>query len=179
MDDNVGAKRIARARSRLPIVVMGPAGSGKTTLGRMLAELLEVRFIDADDHHSAENVAKMRAGVGLSDADRAPWLAHLRTLLEGGEPVVLACSALKRSYRTVLDPRGTEVTFVFVDVPTEELEARLIGRAGHYAGASLLTSQLATLERPDGEPNARTIDGSGTLEQVISRAVSALSEMPA
>ncbi len=176
MDDNVGTKSIAGARDRLPLVIMGPAGCGKTTLGRRLAELLQAQFVDADDYHSAENVEKMRAGVSLTDADRAPWLARLALLLEEEPRTVLACSALKRSYRTALRREETKVTFVFPDVPMEELEARLKKRTGHYAGASLLGSQLATLEKPVDEPEALRIDGSGGFEKVLKSALQALDQ---
>lgn len=177
MDDNVGAESIARARARLPLVVMGPAGCGKTTVARRLAEILEVRFVDADQHHSAENIRKMRAGVSLTDADRAPWLERLRSLLENEPKTVLACSALKRSYRTALIPATTKATFLFLDVPAEELERRLKERVGHYAGANLLRSQLSTLERPSNETNTLRIDGSLDLEEIISSALLILGRL--
>jgi gluconokinase len=120
------------------IVVMGVAGAGKTTVGRALAASLGRAFHDADDFHPAANVARMRAGIALTDADRAPWLDALRALvarcLTDGTPAVLACSALREAYRSALVPVGAE--------------RRLAARANHYMPASLLDSQFATLEAP-------------------------------
>jgi gluconokinase len=151
------APRLAAARQERPrvIVVMGIAGAGKTTVGRALAESLGWAFDDADDFHPTANVEKMRAGVPLGDADRAPWLATLRERigrrLIGGEHGVLACSALKQSYRDALLPtevgRGA-VAFVHLDVAPAVAERRLAERRGHYMQASLIASQVATLEPP-------------------------------
>lgn len=131
----------------MKLVVMGVAGSGKTALGQELSARLGWPFLDADDFHTPEARARMSAGEGLTDAERAPWLARLRSELEARPRVVLACSALRRSYREAL--RGHEVRFVFLDVPEVLLRARLEQRTGHYAGLSLLPSQLAALEAPE------------------------------
>jgi len=136
------------------VVVMGVSGSGKSTLARALADRRGATFVDADDHHPLENRQKMAAGLPLDDGNRAPWLASLAALLADaarrGDPVVLACSALKRSYRDVL--RGSlgkdELRFLFLDVPRPLLETRLGGRAGHFFSPALLDSQLDTLEPP-------------------------------
>jgi gluconokinase len=137
------------------IVVMGVAGAGKTTVGRALAASLGRAFHDADDFHPAANVARMRAGIALTDADRAPWLDALRALvarcLTDGTPAVLACSALREAYRSALVPVGAApraVRFVFLDVTPATAERRLAARANHYMPASLLDSQFATLEAP-------------------------------
>ena len=133
---------------------MGVAGAGKTTVGRALGSALEWTFIDADDYHSAENVERMRSGVALTDADRAPWLAALRTAIETalarGDGVVVACSALKQTYRDVLVPAGAARTtrFVFLHASEELVRRRLAAREGHYAGVALAESQLGTLEEP-------------------------------
>lgn len=136
------------------IVVMGVAGAGKTTVGRALAEALGWSFIDADDHHSAENVALMRQGIALTDEDRVPWLASVRDAIEArlardGRAVV-ACSALKHAYRAALVPANSAdaVRFVFLDASEDLARERLAARRGHYAGVALVESQLATLERP-------------------------------
>ena len=142
---------------------MGVAGAGKTTVGRELAEAIGWEFHDADDFHSAENIAKMHRGEGLTDADRQPWLEALArliaTIVHEGRHAVLACSALKHAYRVMLTPDGippSAIRFVYLDVPSKELERRLEHRQ-HYAGPSLLASQLATLEKPK---DALWIDGT-------------------
>jgi len=159
------------------IVVMGVAGAGKTTVGRELAEAIGWEFHDADDFHSAENIAKMHRGEGLTDADRQPWLEALARLvparLEEGRHAVLACSALKHAYRVVLIPDGvpaSAIRFVYLDVPPEELERRLELRH-HYAGPSLLESQLATLEKPK---DAVWIDGTQPVSAEIAAIRSSL-----
>ncbi|WP_449411348.1 gluconokinase [Methylobacterium komagatae] len=134
------------------VIVMGVSGSGKTTLGLALAERHGFHFLDADDFHPPENVAKMRAGIALDDADRAPWLARLADLLKDaarrGEPTVLACSALKVSYRAILAAASPDILFVLLQGDPAILAARLGARRGHYMPPSLLASQLATLEIP-------------------------------
>lgn len=136
------------------IVLMGPAGAGKTTVGVPLAQSLGWRFIDADDLHSTENVDRMRRGIGLTDADRGPWLVRIRDALRDlrarGTNVVLACSALKERYRRAIvpDSAASEVCFVYLEAPESVLHERLAHRTGHYAGLELLQSQLATLEEP-------------------------------
>lgn len=158
------------------VVVMGVTGCGKTTVGRLLAERLGAPFADADDYHPPENVAKMRAGIALDDADRAPWLARLNALLREsesqGKPLVLACSALKRAYRERLASGLADVRFVFLDGPKELLASRLAGRSGHYMNPALLDSQLATLERPD-DAIVLSIDASP--EEIAARALAALA----
>jgi len=136
------------------IVLMGPAGSGKTTVGALLADSLGWRFLDADDFHSPQNVERMSRGIGLTDADRAPWLRAMRHALDdlraSGANVVLACSALKEEYRRALVPprAAADARFVYLRGPEQLLRDRLTQRSGHYAGPELLASQLATLEEP-------------------------------
>jgi gluconokinase len=133
------------------ILLMGVTGSGKTTVGLALAESLQWQFVDADKFHSATNVAKMRAGIPLNDADRLPWLASLHDAiadwLEARTDVVLACSALKQSYRErlVIDP---DVKLVYLRGSPELISQRLSQRHGHYMDPDLLPSQFATLEEP-------------------------------
>lgn len=152
---------------------MGVSGSGKTTVGRALADRLGARFEDADDHHPPANIAKMRRGEPLSDADRAPWLDRLRELivdaLGDGDPpsLVLACSALKRSYRDVLTRPDEAVAFVFLELGRDALTARLADRPGHFFNPALLDDQLANLEPPpDGE--AIRVDADRPLETIVA-----------
>jgi gluconokinase len=134
------------------VILMGVTGCGKTKVGAMLAEACGWEFHDADDFHPAENVAKMKRGVALTDEDRWPWLERLNSLLldseRAGNSLVLACSALKQVYRDRL-ARGCATTrFVFLDGDIELIRARLAGRQGHYMNPKLLDSQFAILERP-------------------------------
>ena len=156
------------------VVLMGPAGAGKTTVGERLAASLGWPFADADAFHPASNVEKMRRGEGLTDADRAPWLAALReavrATLERGGRLVLACSALRRSYRDALVPSDAPpdaVRFVYLHVGRAELARRLATRVGHYAPAALLDSQLATLEVPDVGEGIPTVDAERPVDDVV------------
>jgi gluconokinase len=149
------------------IVVMGVSGSGKSTVGAQLALQLGWGFADADDYHAAASVEKMRNGVPLADADRAPWLKALRSLIlgwiEAGKSVVLACSALKQTYRDQL--RGREdVRFVYLKVRRDVLSQRLLERHDHYMKESMLDSQLKALEEPI---DAIVVDANGTPENIV------------
>ncbi|MBW9120457.1 gluconokinase [Microbacterium trichothecenolyticum] len=140
----------ADAAPRARVVVMGVSASGKSSVGAELARLMGARFVDADDLHPAANVAKMSAGVPLQDEDRWPWLdAVAATLVDADRPVV-ACSALKRSYRDRLRAAAPGVVFVHLTGSAELLAARARGREGHFMPPALLRSQLDTLE-PLGE----------------------------
>ena len=136
------------------ILLMGVSGSGKTTIGVLLAQRMGAVFADADDYHSAANKAKMAAGIPLNDADREPWLETLNALLlgwyDGGSNGVLACSALKAAYRVTLTrgmPNGA-VRLVWLDGSKQLLAERLAHRENHYMNPKLLDSQIATLEPP-------------------------------
>jgi carbohydrate kinase (thermoresistant glucokinase family) len=137
----------------LIIIVIGVSGAGKSTLGRALARALDWTFIEGDDFHPPRNVGKMRRGEPLNDEDRAPWLAelhrHIAALERQGRDAVLACSALKRSYRTVLSRGIQELRFVFLGGDSEVIRARLRDREAHFMPAGLLDSQIATLETPE------------------------------
>lgn len=141
------------AGSPLALVIMGVSGSGKTSVGRLLARKLGYEFLDADDLHSEQNVAKMASGQPLTDADRAPWLAAVRDAmaerLERGEGVVMACSALRVSYRDVLRQAGESVRFVYLKAAKGLIANRLVARSRHFFAPTLLDSQFATLEEPD------------------------------
>ena len=135
------------------IIIMGVSGSGKSTLGRALAESLSWHFIEGDDFHPAENIDKMGRGEPLNDADRRPWLAALNARLgehaAAEEGAVLACSALKKVYREQLSDGLADVHFVFLCGDPAVIRQRLVKRAGHFMPASLLDSQIETLEPPD------------------------------
>jgi gluconokinase len=152
------------------LVLIGPAGPGKTTVGEALAHDVGARFVDADEVHTPENVVKMRRGEGLTDADRAPWLDRVRAraleALATGDTVVVACSALRQSYRDRLSQGDPRFSFVYLDVPHAVLARRLSERRDHFAGPALLSSQLATFERPDA---ALVVDGRLTVEAQVER----------
>ena len=157
------------------LIVMGVSGSGKTTIGKLLAQRLGAHFLDADDFHPEDNVKKMRGGIALDDVDRKPWLDHLNTELRNhearGDSVVLACSALKRSYREQLRKGLRDVRVVYLHGTRALLTARLAGREGHYMSPALLDSQFDTLEEPRA---AITIDVSGTPEGATDAICAAL-----
>jgi gluconokinase len=154
------------------IVVMGPAGAGKTTIGTLLARSLGWAYLEADDFHSPANVEKMRHGIPLTDADRAPWLASIRDALsdamERHEHVVLACSALKDEYRDALVPPNATrecVRFVYLHASAALLRERLAHRVGHFAGPALVDSQLKTLEEP---VDALWVDASRPPDEIVA-----------
>lgn len=150
------------------ILLMGVTGSGKTTVGRALAVSLEWQFADADDFHSPTNIAKMRSGIPLSDGDRAPWLASLRSAivnwLESGANVVLACSALKQAYREELQV-APEVKLVYLRGSRKLVSHRLSERQGHYMNPRLLESQFDTLEEPQ---DALVVDVDKTVPEIVA-----------
>jgi gluconokinase len=135
------------------LIIGGPAGSGKTTLGELLAERLGWEFADGDAFHSAANVAKMRAGRPLSDGDRWPWLLAIGTWMDEsiaiGQPAVIACSALARRYRRVLLSGRPEASIVFLEISREQAQMRLHVRHGHFFGEAMVASQFAELESPE------------------------------
>ncbi len=151
------------------VIVMGVSGVGKTTIGVALAAALGWRFLDADDYHPATNIEKMRAGVPLTDADRTPWLAGLREVITDflvrGEDLVLACSALRATYRERLTVDPAHQRWVYLQLSPELLQQRLFQRKGHYMPLSLLGSQLATLELP---ADALTVDATPTPEEIVA-----------
>lgn len=162
------------------VVVMGVCGSGKSSMARRLADLLCAEFIEGDDLHPSDNVAKMAAGRQLTDEDRWPWLdsitERLRSNLSNGRSSVVSCSALKRSYRDRLRTGArADLAFVFLDGEREVLAARMAKRSAHFMPTSLLDSQLQTLERPTGEPNVVTLDIAEAPEVLAGRAFDSIA----
>lgn len=145
---------------------MGVSGTGKSTIGAALARELDLPFVEGDDLHPEANVAKMAAGIPLTDADRAPWLDRVAAQLE--RPVVVTCSALKHAYRDRLRAAALDVVFVYLHGTPELLAARMSHRAGHFMPPSLLASQLATLEEPTSDENAIAVDVALTPEQIVA-----------
>jgi gluconokinase len=143
------------------VIVAGVSGSGKTTVGALLAGRLGWQFADADDFHPAANVAKMAAGVPLTDEDRWPWLRTIAAWMDeriaGNDPAVITCSALKRSYRDLLLDGRPQARMVFLAPDREELARRLAARHGHFFPGQLLGSQFADLEPPSLEERVLTV----------------------
>jgi len=158
----------------LIVVLMGVSGAGKTTIGLALADMLGWPFYDADDFHPPENVAKMAAGIALTDDDRWPWLARIaaemRRVNEAHGNAILACSALRQAYRDVLATAG-DVRFVHLAGDYDTIAARLQQRRHKYMPATLLASQFATLEPPAGTP---IIDVRGSVDQQLAAIRAAL-----
>ena len=164
------------------LIMMGVAGAGKTTVGKLLAEKLGWQFADADDFHPKENKDKISRGIPLTDADRAPWLAVMRNAIlqwkAASENVVLACSALKRSYRDEL--RTGPVRFVFLKGDYALFLERLRLRHGHFADEKILASQLATLEEPDdgesrdSELSTITVPAELSPEEIVAAIIAKL-----
>ncbi|MET9363786.1 gluconokinase [Streptomyces sp. NPDC006632] len=162
--------------SPLTIVVMGVAGTGKTTIGPLVAARLGVPYAEGDDFHPAANVAKMSAGIALDDADRGPWLdaigawAHGRAGLGG----VVSSSALKRSYRDRLRAAAPGIVFLHLTGDRALIERRMAERKGHFMPAALLDSQFATLQPLGADEAGVAVDVSGTPEDIAERAAAAL-----
>ena len=158
----------------LVVVVMGVSGSGKTTVGRLLATRLAVPYAEADDFHPAENVAKMAAGTPLSDDDRWPWLHAIAEWISRQSGGVVSCSALKRRYRDVLRAASDGVWFLHLTGDRTLLAERMSGRSGHFMPLALLDSQLADLEPLAADESGLAVDLATTPEEMVETALRAL-----
>ncbi len=157
-------------------VVCGVAGSGKTTIGTLLAKRLGAPYADADEFHPESNRHKMTAGTPLTDADRLPWLEAIGAWIDervaAAETAVTSCSALKRAYRDVLRAGRPDVLLVFLDVDPQVIEERLRQRHGHFFPPGLARSQFAALDPPrEGEPQVLIVDGNRTPGEIIDAII--------
>jgi|HubBroStandDraft_3_1064219.scaffolds.fasta_scaffold410081_2 gluconokinase len=162
------------------LVVAGVAGSGKTTVGQLVAGRLHCEFADGDSFHPPANVAKMHAGVPLTDEDRWPWLRAIVAWMDeeaaAGRSAVVACSALKRAYRDVLRSGSARAQLVFLVVPLGADETRLARRAGHFFPPALLESQFAALELPQPPEPVPLVPASGTPEQTADLVMEVIGQ---
>jgi gluconokinase len=161
------------------LIVAGVAGCGKSTVGAMLAGRLRWRFADADTFHPEANIAKMRAGIPLTDEDRQPWLRAVQDWIDAriaeGQSAVITCSALKRAYRAELLDGRPEATMIFLAVSRDVLDRRLLTRPGHFFPEKLLDSQLATLEPPTpDEQRVQTVLAEGDPAQTAAKIIATL-----
>jgi gluconokinase len=161
------------------VLLAGVSGSGKTTVGSVLAERLGWTFADGDSFHSAANVAKMRAGQPLTDDDRWPWLGAIAAWMDeriaAGQSAVVACSALKRAYRAVLLDGRPAARMVFLQVSHDQDAGRLTVRRGHFFPAGLLDSQFAALEMPQDSERILVLNAQGRPDGVVADIMAALS----
>lgn len=162
------------------MVVMGVTGCGKSTVGRLLADALGVPFLDGDDLHPPSNLAKMASGVPLTDEDRWSWLRDIATWLSGREGGVVACSALRRSYREAIRAEAPDAVFVHLSAPRKVLAPRVDrrrGKEGHFMGSAMLDSQFATLEPLEGDERGVTVDVTDLPPALVSMKARAWVEM--
>jgi gluconokinase len=164
------------------ILIAGVSGSGKSTVGGLLAERLGWDYAEADAFHSPANVAKMRAGRPLTDADRAPWLRAIAAWIDGrldsGRPGVVSCSALKRAYREQLTGGRPAVRTVMLDGDRDVIAERMRKRHGHFFGAGLLDSQFADLERPAPDEHVLTVPITDSPDETVARIMKSLDLSP-
>ena len=160
------------------VVVMGVSGCGKSTVGRKLAQQMSAEFLEGDDVHSQQNVARMAAGIALTDEDRQGWLEALAVRLTlakvQGRSLVISCSALKRSYRNILREGEQNLLLVYLKGDYDLLADRMARRASHYMPSSLLDSQFAALEPPGADENALTLDVEQSPELIVGAVVEQL-----
>lgn len=160
-----------------PLVLMGVAGSGKTTVGEALGERLGLAYFDGDTLHPPANIAKMSRGDPLTDEDRWPWLRKVGETLAEGPPAIVGCSALKRRYRDYIrEIAGRPVTFVYLKGSRPVIEARMAARRGHFMPASLVASQFAALEPPDPDEDSVTVDIDQPPDALVDAILDALRQ---
>lgn len=157
------------------VVVMGVSGSGKTTVGKLLAQNLGWKYLEGDDFHSAENIKKMSNGISLTDEDRMPWLARIKNEIdyyfENGSDVVLACSALQENYRTYLAAGISTIRFLYLKGESAVIRERMKSRGDHYMKSEMLNSQFSSLEEPT---DAIVADITRAPQDIVSQAESEL-----
>ncbi|HEX6527907.1 MAG TPA: gluconokinase, GntK/IdnK-type [Streptosporangiaceae bacterium] len=151
------------------LVVMGVAGAGKSTVGRLLADRLGMDYADADDFHAADAIAKMRQGFPLTDTDRGPWLGRVGTWLRDRREGVVSCSALRRSYRDRLRGFAPDCFFLHLSGAADVVVARVRDRNGHFMPASLVASQYSELEPLDGDELGTTVDLGLAPSEIVDR----------
>jgi len=160
---------------------MGVAGSGKTTIARLLAEALDCAFLEGDDFHSPANREKMRHGTPLTDADRLPWLLRIAAAIDAwrvqGQSGVVTCSALKRQYRAILVGERSGVRLVYLEGSPDVIRERLASRQGHFMPPALLESQFAALEPPGADENPITADVRHDPAAIVSQVMVALGKV--
>lgn len=176
MDQNPPTNRRTQPKVNVRIVIlMGVSGSGKTTIGQLLAKDLNWRFYEGDNFHPKTNVNKMSQGIALTDEDRAPWLAALaylvQDLIHETQPAVIACSALKQKYRYLLAANRIEVVFVYLKGGYDLIRKRLLSRKGHIVKADLLRSQFATLDEPQDVLTVDIIENPNVIVDQIKQAL--------
>ncbi|MEH6774514.1 MAG: gluconokinase [Cereibacter changlensis] len=159
------------------LVLMGVAGSGKTSVGQALAARIGIAYRDGDDLHPPGNIARMARGEPLTDEDRWPWLARVGQALAAEEALILGCSALKRAYRDRIRDAAGEVIFVHLSGSRRVIAARMRAREGHFMPASLLDSQFAALEPPGPDEASVTVDIDQPVEAVVSDILRGLQAM--
>jgi carbohydrate kinase (thermoresistant glucokinase family) len=165
--------------ARTVLIVMGVSGVGKSTVAEALAQKLGWKFQEGDDLHPPTNVQKMHAGIPLTDADRAPWLAAIKhwidARIEAREPGLVTCSALKRRYRDTLIDGRANVRILYLHSDESTIEDRIKHRTGHFMPASMLESQLRTLEEPAQDEHPIIIEVAGTVEETVAASLRALN----
>lgn len=157
--------------NRVPVVVMGVSGAGKSTVGRCIAELGGRRFVDADDLHPAENRRKMAAGVPLTDADRLPWLDAVALALGEDSRPIVACSALKLSYRDRLRSELPQLGFVYLSGSQDTIRERLRSRSHEFMPESLMSTQFEALEPPSGESRVLELDIRHSIAELAETSI--------
>src|SRR5207248_896232 len=162
------------------VVVMGVSGSGKSTVGELLARRMGWHFAEADEFHSPANVEKMRNGVALTDEDRAPWLAAMAEFIDVARasetPTVITCSALKRRYRDVIVGKRPDVALVYLEGGYDTIAERMSERAHHYMPVSLLRSQFDALEEPGADEHPIVAEVSRPPQEIVETIVAALRD---
>ena len=163
------------------VIVMGVSGCGKSTVGKMLAEMMGVEFLEGDSFHPKDNISRMAAGVPLTDTDRSPWLKKLGEMIserqQQNQPFVLTCSALKKSYRQKLANGSGELIFVYLKGSRTEIYKRMAEREDHFMALSLADSQFDALEEPDQDENSITVSINNPVQQVVDQIARAIGQL--